>query len=290
MPDATTTSAGGLGQNGGTSASTLSSWAGPYVTNMLAQTQAVAAQPYALYGGQMTAGPSALQNQAFQGIAGLTLPSNVSNYQTGDFNAYNGVGDTSSYMNPYVNSVLDPQLDEMRRQADISRVNDASRLTGQGALGGSRQAILEAEGERNLGQQVQNATGTAYSNAYDNAQANRYKDAQLNLQDQQAGEQSRQFGAGLGLQAGQFGLSSLNQMMQAGQTQRDISQQGLTSDYSEFVNQRDYPKQQLQFEQSMLNGLPISTVTNTPTGQSGSQQLAGGLSSLAAIMKTLGIS
>jgi hypothetical protein len=85
---------------------------------MLGKAQAVSNQPYALYGGDMTAGPSALQSKAFQGIGGLTLPSNTTSYNPMQFSSGLpgtsasqpfGVGSTESYMNPYLEQVLQPQ-------------------------------------------------------------------------------------------------------------------------------------------------------------------------------------
>ena len=54
--------------------SALSSWAGPYVTEMLGRGQALASMPYTAYQGPLTAGPSALQQQAFGGLGSLALP------------------------------------------------------------------------------------------------------------------------------------------------------------------------------------------------------------------------
>jgi hypothetical protein len=54
--------------------SSLSSWVGPYVTDMLGKGQAIANMPYQAYTGPLTAGASNLQNTAFQGLAGLAMP------------------------------------------------------------------------------------------------------------------------------------------------------------------------------------------------------------------------
>jgi hypothetical protein len=54
--------------------SSLSSWAGPYVTEMLGRGQALAGLPYQAYMGPLTAGESGLQQQAFQGLANLNIP------------------------------------------------------------------------------------------------------------------------------------------------------------------------------------------------------------------------
>jgi hypothetical protein len=284
--------------NGTTTTSTLSDWAGPYVTNMLGEAQGVAHSPYAMYGGNMTAGASGLQQQAFNGIAGLTLPGSTTNYDsmtmssglpgTTQNNPW-GVGSIQSYMNPYVQNVVDNQTNELRRQSDINRINTNARLTNQGAYGGSRQAIEEAENNRNLLHSVGDVTGKGYLDAFTNAQNQQYRTAQLGLQAQEDTDKSRQFDAGLGLDQGKFGLAALQEQAHMGDTQRQIQQQGLDADYAEFQRQRDYPKQQLQFEQSMLQGLPIDTRVNTPNGGTFAQNLAGGLGSLADIMDILGL-
>ena len=71
---ATTPIAGLTPTSGGSSSSTLSEWAGPYVTDMLGKAQAIADQPYAVYGGPQTAGESGLQSKVFQGLGNLSFP------------------------------------------------------------------------------------------------------------------------------------------------------------------------------------------------------------------------
>jgi hypothetical protein len=79
-------------------------------------------------------------------------------------------------------------------------------------------------------------------------------------------------------------------MASAGTAQRGIEQEGITADYNEFLAQRDDPMKKTQYLQSMLQGLPISTVTNTPAQQSGIGQLTstiGGIGSLLEAIKSL---
>ena len=273
--------------------STLSDWAGPYVTDMLGQTQALAQQPYQTYQGPLTADTSDLQNKVFQGLGSLNFPSNLgqsfsntSAYApppigvppTGDKssssngsspNAVTGLqpGMVSQYMNPYLQNVLDPQLAELRRQNDITQAKNNSMFTNQNAFGGSRQAVSNAENNRNLMQEMNKTVGQGYASAYDKAMG------QFNTEQGQA-------------------KTLADMMATQGGAQRDITQQGVTADYNEFAQQRDYPQKMLQFQQSMLQGLPISTVYNQPAQQSGIGQLAttvGGLGSLMTNLKALGL-
>jgi hypothetical protein len=45
----------------------------------------------------------------------------------------------------------------------------------------------------------------------------------------------------------------------------------------------------VQFLQSMLQGLPISTVSNVPQAQTGSQQAVGGMTSIYQMLQNLGV-
>ncbi len=54
------------------------------------------------------------------------------------------------YMNPYLQASLNPQLDEARRQSQLTQQQNDARMTQGGAFGGGRNAILNAETQRNL--------------------------------------------------------------------------------------------------------------------------------------------
>lgn len=260
---------------------TLANWAAPYITNMLGQTQALAQSPYQAYQGPLTAGPSTLQSQAFQGIGSLAAPTafTAGTFTPGTF----GTAQAQQYMNPYLQAALNPAMEEARRQAEISRVGQAGRLTQAGAFGGGRQAIMESELNRNLMQTQNKMLAEGYSTAYDKAMAQYNADMARSMEAQRMGEQSRQFGAGYGLQGLEAQRQNLAQMMGAGATQRDIEQQGILADRAEFEAQRDYPYKQLQFQQSMLQNMPISAVNYTYQEPSGFSDLltgAGGLMDL----------
>jgi hypothetical protein len=58
-------------------------------------------------------------------------------------------------------------------------------------------------------------------------------------------------------QAQGMGLAGL--LGTAGAAQRGIEAEGIAADLAEFQQQRDYPYKQLQFQQSLLQGLPIQS-------------------------------
>lgn len=259
--------------------STLSEWAGPYVTGLLGKTQALAEQPYQVYGGPMTAGESALQSKYFTGLGSLTFPSQLGQSFTsanapalpsatsGTAGGATPTGPAAQYMNPYLQAVLAPQLEELRRQAGITQQTQAGKAAQAGAFGGTRYGLMEAEGARNLLQEMNKTIGTGYANAYDKAMQ------QFNAEQGQA-------------------KTLADMIASAGAQQRGIQQEGITADYNEFLAQRDYPMKQLQFQQSMLQGLPISTVSTSQAPQSGIGQLSstvGALGSTYDLLKKLGV-
>jgi hypothetical protein len=71
MPDTSTPPTGTTNTQG------LAPWAAPYITDYLSRAQTLANEPTQVYQGQLTAGPSQLQNQAFAGIGGLTVPTGI---------------------------------------------------------------------------------------------------------------------------------------------------------------------------------------------------------------------
>jgi hypothetical protein len=270
-----TTTAGGTPQDVSRN-STLSSWAGDYVTNALGQGAALAQAPYQAYQGPLTAGASDLQQQAFAGASEMAQ----AGYQPGQFAGSFTPQVAQQYMNPYLQASLDPQLRELQRQSDIARMSDAGRLTKAGAFGGSRQAIMESEGRRNLLDKQQDVLGTGYKTAYDLAQ-------QQYAKERGDEEASRQFGAN-------FGMKSVDMLSGLGAAQRGITSEGLAADKAQFEEQRDFAYKMPQYQLNLLQGIPVggtktSADTSGLTGILQSISGAGGAyQTLDAALKKLG--
>ena len=341
----------------------LSSWVGPYVTGMLGQGQALANMPYQTYQGPLTAGPSSLQQNLFQGLGSINMPSNygqsfssmgapaapntatpnetslVSQYanptgsQAGSSipnppTMYDFTGGQSAppsqagssvdygppimdfpggqsappsqagssilnppsimdftggqsappsqagqpqnqsiasqYMNPYLQASLQPQLDALTYQSQQDQQKLLGNLTSQGAFGGSRQAVAQGVGEGNLLAQQAGLIGSGYNTAYNNAQ-NQFNTEQGQNQ------------------------NLANTLASIGGQQQALNQAGVTADYNEFLNQRNYPEQQVQFLQSLLSGLPISTVSNIPVELTPAQQLIGSATATQQLLQNLNL-
>ena len=236
--------------------STLSQYAGEYVTNMLGKGAAIGDEPYQAYTGPLTAGESDLQTQAYEGIGGLQVPTGAMGEMT--------TASLTPYMNPYLEMSLQPQVNAAIRNADIQRMKDASRLTKSGSYGGSRQAVIEAEGNRALGDTISGIYGTGYRDAFDRA-----TDA---------------FAADRG-----YGLDALQAQRDAGAEQRAIEAEGIAADKAQFEEQRDYPMKAVQFMQSLLQDLPIQTQEKLFTTASPGMAGAGGATTILALLEALGL-
>jgi hypothetical protein len=262
----------------GTSTETnISEWAGPYVGDMLSKTAALTNTPYQAYQGPMVAGTAPLQSKVFSGLESLNFPGQLGQsftaqgaYQlpsmtpggmTGQATGPTGIA--SQYMNPYLNAVLTPQLDELRRQSQITQMGTAGKLAQAGAFGGSRQAIMDAETQRNLLQEQNKAIGTGYANAYDRAMG------QFNIEQGQA-------------------KTLADMMAGAGQQQRGIEQEGITALQRQYETELLDPYTKLRFQKEMLQGLPVATASTTAnTSQMG--ETTQNFKTLRDAMKELGL-
>jgi hypothetical protein len=198
--------------------------------NLGAQAGQRAADLSSMYGnlgsqaGQQAAGLSSLYGnlgaQSGQGYAGLSggagergagIGQSLGQMST-DPNA------VQSYMNPYLQASLNPQLAEIQRQYDVTGTQQQGSATKSGAFGGSREALMAAENQRNAGLAKNQVIGQGYNTAFQNAQQ------QMNAANQAALAGNQQALAGYG-QAGQQALAGYGMGLQgAGQAGQQAMQ------------------------------------------------------------------
>lgn len=153
-------------------------------------------------------------NQAGQGYnAGANFAQ-----QATDPNAVN------AYMSPYLQNVMNQQIGAANRQYDISGTEQQGRATQAGAFGGSREALMASENERNRNTAIGGIQATGYQNAFTNAQAQQAKAADLGLQGMNAGNQTIQ----TGLQGIGQGITGVNTALQGYQQGISGAQAGLS--------------------------------------------------------------
>ena len=245
--------------------------------------------------GQIGTGTNMVSNSVNQGAATGNAAMGLSNQlsQAGGNYAAQATDPNSvaAYMSPYMQNVVDMQKASALRDFDIqqqSRNADASR---NAAFGGSRQAIVDAEAQRNLGFQTQQLEATGLQNAFQNAQQAQQFAAQQNLQGLQGGLQgiqTAQQGYGMGLQGastlGNLGAQQLssqeniaNLQNQFGQQQTQRQQDIINNAINNYAMQQQYPMQQLGMYNALLRGyaVPTSAATTYQSAPSGMSQMAG---------------
>jgi hypothetical protein len=267
----------------------------PYVKNVLDKGNALLNAPAPTYTGQMTAGTSDLQKQAFDGLAGLTLPDtltsagqNLLDIQGKQQNLTFDPNSVSQYMNPYLQNALNPQLEEARRQAAISSQPAMAKLTQAGGFGGGRQAVLEGMNQRDLNTNLASITGKGYKDAYDEAMKAAQYSSDFGLKSLQAATATNQAAANTGAQEAQYGLSNLQAQATAGKTQYDQEQAGLNAQYNEFLRQQKYVPDQLKAQQELIRGMPGGTTTEVyGAKQSGLQRAVGATGGITNLIKNM---
>jgi hypothetical protein len=135
-------------------------------------------------------------------------------------------GAAERYMSPYMEQAIAPQLREARRASDIQAAQIGAEAAKQGAFGGGRSAILEAERRRNLATQTGDIRARGLQQAYEQAQqlygTEQQRAMQAALANQQAGLTAggqnlaaqlgvQQLGTQTGLQTALANLSSQQQ-------------------------------------------------------------------------------
>lgn len=320
--------------------SNIPEWAKPYALNLLGSAQALTSPEYdpetglykprfTPYKGEMVAGFNPLQEQAmkdiaamqespelgqatgFTGLAALQAQ-NLAKYdpmQKQEYyqSAFAQPGGLDPYMSPYMQGVVEQQ--KKQAIADYARQlpGMGAAAVRAGAKGGTREALMQSEARRGLYDQLGNIQATGLQNAFQQAQQAAMQDAamkaQYGLAGAQLGEQSRQFGAGLGLQGLQMQLGAAKQLADIGQTgyqqrmgitgaqlsagkeAQNLAQQRLNTLYQQFVEEQQAPYKQLEFMSNILRGIPASAGSTSfyqappsTLGQIGG--LAGGLGTL----------
>lgn len=183
-------------------------------------------------------------------------------------------GTAQALMSPYMQGVIDKQTREAIRQADIARGGRGARFAQAGAFGGSRQAIEEAEAERNLQTQLGDITATGLQAAYDRAQQ------QFN-QEQQARQAAQQANIGTGLTVGQQNLAAQLGVQQLG------AQTGLQTALANLTNEQQ-ARVQSEANRLQAQGLNQQQALQAALANQGVQQQAN-LQNLSAALQTQGL-
>jgi len=277
----------------------------PYAVDMIKRAESESKRDYTPYEGQRLADESAdltasrgrVRNIADAGIAGL--PTAQSGVAAGMGRAAQGLGfqaqqfdsgAAQQYMSPYMQNVVDVQKAQAILDSQRAAAGRGAQAVQQGAFGGSRAAVQEALAGEALNRQLAEIQASGQQQAFEQAQQQFERDRAARADAERiglgagemAGSQARAL-AELGGMARASDIESAQLLEQVGKGLTAREQAGLDLAYQDFVRQRDFPKEQIQFLSSVLRGVPIQPSTETTTMQAYNpvQQLLGtGVSAL----------
>jgi len=230
----------------------------------LAQGEQIAQRTYTPYEAQRYAGLSP-NEQVASGLA-QTGGTKAQSFLDKAGNELSGIKDYSSenlrpYIDPYVSSVLTPELEQENIRYEGAR--SALANSKAGAFGGDRSA-LEATGmERTHGKQIAADVGNVYSAAYTNAQHAFFQDQDkkinaANALDKVGGDVSR------------LNTQQIQDLMATGGLERALSQAQLDFNYQQFIENRDWSTTNLTPLLNSIAAAKGAQMTTTTTGpQSG---------------------
>jgi hypothetical protein len=268
-------------------------------------------QEFTPYSGQRVAGVSDLEREAGQTFLGQTedvrglLGDATSRIQTGAQYTPEQIqaqsfadADLSAYRNPFQEQVIDAQLADIERQRGqtAERIDaDASKAA---AFGGSRQAIQQAESDRNFADIAAETGANLRSQGFQQAAAMYQQDAarqmQADLANQQAGmsgAELRMRGAGLlGDMAGRMSDADMREAAMRGslgELERAQQQAELDAQYQSYLMAYDDPYRRAQIQLGLLGNTPMlqnNRATQTTSG-GGLGSLLGGVGQVVGMFR-----
>jgi hypothetical protein len=240
----------------------------PYAETLLGTAQQAVSTPYQSYAdwaksqglsGDQVAGFTDLQKQAFtqaggmgQDPASVAAAQGLQNLSGQKF----GQQQADQYMSPYIQSVIQNQQRDAARMSAIQGTQQQAQAAQSGAFGGSRDAIMRAERERNLALQQGDIQAAGLQNAYTNAQNQFNADTSRGLQGYAAlGSQGQNlYGQTTG---------NLNLQNALGTQQQQQVQNLLNVGTQNYAAEQNYPYKQIGFMSDIVRGLPTSQLGST---------------------------
>jgi hypothetical protein len=224
--------------------------------------------PFQQYQGERVAQASPLMQQAEDtasqmGVAGqvgagTTLAGAVGTEALNPY-SFTDTGVAQQYMSPYMQNVTDVQQQQAKRQADIAAQQQQAQAANYGAFGGGRDAIMRSQGNAELQRNLAGIQATGLQNAYQQG-AQQYNAEQGQ---RMQGLQMANTAAGT---LGNLGQEQYNQTSgivglqgQLGQLEGQRAQQGLDTQYQDFLNYQNYPFKTMGFMSDILRGTPTTT-------------------------------
>ena len=290
----------------------LPPWFEAVTKENIALAQKVADRPYEAYGGDLTAGFSPEQEQAFQyGMSGIgqqapmfqsaqQAAAGVAGYQPQNVAAQNFLqGDVSAYMNPYIQNVEDRAIANAQRSAQMN-INQlgasAARSGGFGSRLGVSEGVAAAEAARGVGDLSAQLRAQGFQQAQGIMSQDQARALQADLANQAAGLQGGQLNlqgaqqmGSLAAQAQASRLGDLGVISGIGEQRQAQEQRQLDEAYARFLEERNAPIEGLNLRLAATSATPYGkTETRTGPGQAGPSGVSTALGAAASIASIIG--
>ena len=206
-----------------------------------------------------------------------------------------GIDPTSyqQFMNPFMEDVIATTQQDIADKGAQQQLQAQARAVGQGAFGGSRQAVLQGQIASDVMDQQARTGAQLRSAGFQQAQNLAQQAAQQQLRQAQLTGQLGQTVAGLGVQTAglgqlgqQMGVQDVNTLLGIGGLQQQQGQRELDVARANQLAQQALPFQRIGFMSDIFRGVPALqqtySTTTTPPPSRTSQLLGLGIAGLGA--------
>ena len=271
--------------------SSLPDYVEPFFTDLLERGEEESLKEYTPFTGQRIAELGATEQQAFDlvrgtdtqpGVVGKFDPSIQSAIDTTtagqsfvpqeirDISAAGQIADSNQFLGQYMDAAggaLDVAEQRAQRRFDEQQLQRNADAIGAGAFGQTRSDLVNQAAQRDLNEQLAASEAQVLADAQTRALDMGQRTAQMGVErDLSAGGLGGEF-ARTGLAAAaagqELGLTEANALQQIGAIERDLDQQRLDLDYADFISERDFPRQQVNYLGALLHGIPVSPQQET---------------------------
>lgn len=177
-------------------------------------------------------------------------------------------GEMERRMSPYMEGVVRPQLREAEESFERAmNLSEAESIAKGGAMGSYRQMLEQIGLQGQKAESLSDIRGRGQQSAYEDALRSFLADRDTRLSGLGQSIGAYQGLAGAGSQLGTDNqarlLSNITELERSGAIPRELEQRELDLAYTDFVEERDFPMNRMQFVSSMLSGLPSAQYGQT---------------------------
>ena len=245
--------------------SNLPDYVEPYFKDLLDRAETEVTKDYTPYPDQRLAGFGDQTTAGFENLAATTTPGQLDEFGTATDalnmaaeGSFTDPGTAEQFMNPYITNVLDTQHARLDQRFNEDQVGRDAAAAAAGSMSNSRRGVQDAIAQRELDMQKNELDAAGYAQAYQTGA------------DIYGTERDARMGAAKGLL--EQGTATQNMAEKKAKTLAglggaydDQRQAELDMGYTDFLNQRDFDRNKLNFYSGIMRGVPVSPQQESTT-------------------------